>query len=149
MTHSRLVPFDIAHIQLLDLAEDMVDEVFTMPKGIDYLAECASTGDSFTMICDGRVIACGGVYVLWEGVGQVWLLPSKHLSRYPVAAVRTIKRMLDAMVESHNFHRLQAIISTKLDVGPRWIEMLGFTREGVLGKYTPQGTDYLMYARIR
>ena len=145
---TRLIPFDVGHISLMDLRGDYIDDVFTEKNGIDHLEECARIGDSFTLISEGRILCVGGIFPLWPGVGQVWLIPSVHGLAKPMVFVRHIKRMLNSMQETGKYHRVQAIISTQLTRGDRWIEYLGFTKEGLLRKYTPQGTDYFMYAKV-
>lgn len=145
----RLITFDIGHIALMDLSGNHVDEMFSMPNGIENLETAAADGDAFTLMYDGRVMCVGGVHNIWPGCGQVWLIPSVYALQHPMVFARQVRRILDVMIETHQLHRVQALINTKLAPGERWIEMLGFTKEGVLRKYSPQGNDYFMYGRVQ
>jgi len=62
---------------------------------------------------------------------------------------RVITQELDRIIKEHNFKRVQSVIEPGDDRAIKFIEWLGFEREGLLRKYMPPEKDMLMYARIQ
>ena len=146
---TRIVPFDMAHVNLMDLKEEYVDEVFRTPAGLEQLEIAAEAGDAFTLMHDGRILCVGGVSNVWTGVGQVWLIPSQYVNDYSLIFVKYVKNFLGSMMKSHGLHRMQAVISAELPNGQKWITKLGFTKEGLMAHYSPNGIDYYLYAKLK
>ena len=102
--------------------------------------------ESYTLCADNLVIGCGGIVPLWEGVGEIWMVSSIHIERYKIEAIKQILTFLKSVGAS--FHRLQATVDTEDKRAVRFIEWLGFEREGTLRKYGFSGSDHYIYARI-
>ena len=148
----KVVRFITAHAE--DLIEQgrkdfgsLADADTTMKPYFDVVAEQA--GMAYSIIQDGHLILSAGVYRVWDGVGEAWLLPSHRLLKKPAAAVRTVRRFLDDIAEQNNFVRVQATTHRQFERGRRFLEWLGFEREGVLRNYGPDGSDHIIYARIK
>lgn len=58
-------------------------------------------------------------------------------------------QVLDDIAEQNNFVRVQATTHRQFERGRRFLEWLGFEREGVLRNYGPDGSDHIIYARIK
>lgn len=102
---------------------------------------------SFTAFYNEDVMCCGGVNVLWEGVGEAWTVNGPLTLKYPVTFHKIIVRWLKLLTDKHRLLRLQSIVDAQNETHIRWIESLGFEREGTLRKYHG-GKDYHLYARI-
>jgi hypothetical protein len=48
-----------------------------------------------------------------------------------------------------DFKRIEAFVDANFAEGHRWIQMLGFVREGYMRSFSPNGNDAVLYARIR
>ena len=107
----------------------------------------AAAGPGWTLYDDsGEIIVCGGFIAGgWPGIADVWLIPSVSIGEYPLAVVKGVKGFLDATIERHNLYRVQATI---MEPEVKWIEMLGFEREGKLRKFGPNKEDKYIYARV-
>jgi hypothetical protein len=146
---TRIEPFDMAHINLMELKQEYVDEVFRTEDGLLQLEYAAERGDAFTLMHEGRILCVGGVSMVWPGVGQMWLIPSQYVNDYSLVFVRTVRNFLESMMKSHELHRMQAVISSELPNGEKWIRGLGFQKEGKMQQYSASGVDYYLYGKLR
>ena len=102
----------------------------------------------WTMLEDGKPIACWGVQPHWEGVATVWSDFSEiALTKYRTTLAKSIKRRTEEYIKKLHLHRLQSLIPADDEVTKRWIEWLGFHFEGRFEQYM-KGVDVLMYARL-
>ena len=104
---------------------------------------------AYSMIDDGHLIASSGIYEIWDGVGEAWLLPSTRLLEKPRKAVKAVRSFLHEISERENFRRVQATVHSDFTRGKRFLEWLGFENEGTLRNYGPDGADHIIYARIK
>jgi RimJ/RimL family protein N-acetyltransferase len=134
---------DIYQIALATYEQKYVDFF-----GYEGLEERFLPNWAFTVIKDNNVVGCGGIYIYWEGVAEVWLFLSTHFKLNYIRPVIMIKHLLDELVKENNLIRLQASISAELTTNIRFIEWLGFKREGLQEKFGPWHDDHILYARI-
>lgn len=106
-------------------------------------------GPAFSFLFDGQLIACAGVTIYWEGMGEVWLATSVRWSGFSKAAVIWTRDILDYLQDNWRLRRLQADVDASNLVACRFIEHYGFVREGLMRKYDSLGRDMVRYARIR
>ena len=103
---------------------------------------------AYTMMEDGHLVGAAGIYRVWDGVGEAWLLPSERLLARPRKAVKAVRQFLDDIAERENFRRVQATTHADFHRGRRFLEWLGFEKEGLLRGYGPDVADHIMFARI-
>ena len=88
--------------------------------------------------------------VLRPHVGEVWTIIDdsvKHqFKRQLVVGVRTA---LDIAQKSLALTRVQVAIESAADYSESWPLALGFTFEGVMRSFGSDGSDYLLYGRIK
>ena len=102
----------------------------------------------YTGLVDGKIMGVGGVIVLWEGVGEAWLILSKDILEMKIATYLCIKEMVERMISECNLRRIQAVIRTDYPQAIKMIEALGFKREGLLEEYLPDKCNAFMYAKL-
>ena len=105
----------------------------------------ANAGPAFTMIGDEGVIGCGGVAVVWAGMGKGWAVFTKTAEKYPVAVVKVTKKVIEKAMREHGLQRVETTIASNSQKNIRFAVMLGFRREGTLVKYY-NGLDFEMVA---
>lgn len=116
----------------------------------DRLDPYALRGCAFTGLIEGRVAGCAGVRPLWAGVGEAWAVFSLEALDRPVALFRAAARGLAAMEDAQGLRRIQATCHADHDAGARFLQALGFEREGLLRRYGLRGEgNYFLYARTR
>lgn len=95
---------------------------------------------------NGDIMAIVGFYIMWEGVADVFAIPSKNVNA-KVSYVLHVRRELDRIMIEYNLRRLQTF-SLDDDQTNRWMEILGFKKEGTLEKFSSKGDDYNVWARL-
>ena len=103
---------------------------------------------SFTGVTENLVIAAGGIYPVWDGVGEAWFLGSHHITNNPLSAMRILKRHLHKIMIDHKFHRIQATTLESYPASRRWMQFLGMKEEGIMEKFCPAGRDFIRWARV-
>ena len=119
-------------------------------KNIRELAEQTEYDNmSMTGLVDGVIVGCGGIRELWPGVGEVWVLLSPEVNKYPIATAAVIMNGMRALVEDNDFYRLQGWCRIDFIQAHTLFRHLCFKPEGIARKYTPDKQDCLLYAKIK
>ena len=105
-------------------------------------------GPAYTLIIDGEIVMSAGVVLMDWNRGEAWTLFTTLLDKYPLTAIKQIKKYLEMIVVRNRLKRLQALIDPEYKPGVKFIEFLGFENEGRLRAYGPKNEDYLMFSRI-
>ncbi len=122
---------------------------------VNVMEDCTFTNEdiiannpAYTMDEDGDPIACGGILLVRQGVGQGWLAVSRHAhNMYPLTLARDLTLLADQLIGDFHLHRLQALVRPDFETGQKLLEKLGFKYEGYMHAYTEQRQDCLMYAK--
>ena len=136
----KIIPFKANH------AYCIVENV-TKPF-IESMESHERDGDSLTAIYGDKFFCCGGVKVIWDGVGEVWTVNSSHIKDHPLTFHKLILQWLRLFTDKYDLDRVQAVVEATNSMNKKWIESLGFKAEGLMRKYHG-GKDYIMYARVR
>lgn len=102
---------------------------------------------AFTAVCDEGILCCGGLVIPWQGMGSVWTVNGKLVKKYPITFHKLIRRWLECYQNTYGLNRIQALVDPMNYTNVRWIEALGFKREGIMKKYY-NGKDYCLYAKV-
>lgn len=135
-----ILPFQSVHALAI---ADVLDVTF-----IDSMKEHERRGLSFTAIYDREIMCCGGVTIMWPGVGEVWTVNGPLTRKYPIQFHKLIKRWLHLLTKKHGLHRIQAVVDATNETHVRWIEALGFSREGMMRQYYRR-RDFYLYAIVK
>lgn len=95
---------------------------------------------------DDRVVFCVGIHAGWPGMGEVWALFSPLAKLYLHTAFWAATLMLYAH-KTLGYRRLQTAVRIDRCDTARFIERLGFVKEGVMRCYA-EGRDYALYASV-
>jgi hypothetical protein len=118
-------------------------------KTIQELAESRAKGISFAGFVNDECVGVGGIDVLWEGVGEAWIILSKKVLMYPVSTYAAIIDGLRDIIKDNTFFRVQAWVRSDFAKAQRMARHLGFKAEGVARKYTPDKIDCILYSIIK
>lgn len=143
MNDLAVVPFQPEHLIYLDMREHERETLDVQSLLVQMILPTSHCG---SIISNGEVVAVMGIVLLWDGVFQVFVVPGKQVKNFGITYVRTIRRLLDAIQETHKPHRMQtwSKADTQTD---RWMKLLGFTCEGDMRYFTVSKDDYRMWAR--
>jgi len=131
--------FDLMNLELQPTQAHMRD---TMTP--QYCRDLLAGGDSFCATVDGYPIACIGLIHHWATRKYVWAFLSPSAGRYMLALTRAVAQWL----KYHGAGRIETAVDCRNAKDIRWAEHLGFVREGTMRKWTPDGCDVYLYARI-
>jgi RimJ/RimL family protein N-acetyltransferase len=136
-------PFHVEHLKALKLQPSQRQ---LGPSLNEEVYEFLSTLDAYTAFApDGEPLACAGLMDIWPGRAMVWSFISENAGRHMVGVTRAVRQFLDLKAP----RRIEAYVDADFPAGHRWIEMLGFTREGYLHAFRPDGGDQILYSKVR
>lgn len=138
----EVVPYKAEHFQMID-AQDAQSHVchWVTPGHAASLEEHLS----LTLVIDGVVIGCGGLYKIEEHRSIAWVYLSKYAKEHIFVVHKVVKRFFDGCMVP----RIEAMVDVDFEEGHRWVRMLGFELEAArMRKYSPDGGDQSLYARV-
>ena len=136
-----LVKFDTRHIMDINTA-------FEFSALARQAFENKAEVHGYTLLDGEEIIVCGGVHMMWTGVGEGWLVMSKEAYEKPITVARYTHRLFDTIMGDNAMWRVQASVHTNDEQSVRFAEWLGFEIEGVMKKFGPDGTNYFRMARV-
>ena len=71
---------------------------------------------SFTGLVDNKPIADQGVFHLWDGVAEGWVLATKEIYKYPVFCAKHIKKRTEMLIKNNNIKRLQTSVKADCEM---------------------------------
>ncbi len=146
---TEVKPFIAEH--MMALLEEGIMECGIASGGTDALWALAFEREregSYSGYIDDELVGCAGVSLLWEGVGEFWLMLSEKGKKNPTTTFKTIKRNLDEIVKEKGLWRAQTTGRIDYPEACRMIEMFGFKNDCTLEKYGPDKSDYYLYSMV-
>ena len=110
--------------------------------------DIAVPGLSYALLCDNQPILGGGIYPLWNGVAEGWVISSKRVHDHKIKSAASVKKRLDLLCTNNKIWRLQTSVKEDFKTGIRFAEWLGLKKEGLMEKYGPDKTNYYRMAKI-
>ena len=143
-----IVPFRWYHPRSMRLRDFELKSYVDVPNYETQLRYYEAAQHSHTALLRGEMVASFGVHEVWPGVGEGWLITSHQVAHYPITLTRMTRRYLDIAARELQLHRLQITCNVNNQLAVRWASRLKFDREGLLRRYGPDGSDYIMLSRI-
>jgi RimJ/RimL family protein N-acetyltransferase len=141
----QIVPFEAAHLRMMNFqpAQQNLDTEY-----LEEHAACLTRSNiAYTAVENGRVVASGGIVEKWQGVAFAWFFFDQDVGgRSFVHIHKTVQRFTRILLKER-YHRIECTVDVEHREGRRWMDLLGFTLEGMLRKYGPDGRDHFIYAR--
>ena len=108
----------------------------------------ADKGNAYTLFVKDKPIVAGGIFILWQGVAEGWVLANRNIYDVKFLAAKEIKKRTDLLCKKNKIKRLQTSVKADFKTGVRFANWLGLETEGLMKKYGPDGSDYLRMAKI-
>jgi len=144
----KSIPFEPGHADdLISQAETNEAEKKFLLGG--HLHNLATLGHSVSVVRNGHLLGAGGIVPIWDGLGEAWVLPSAAVKNHKKTFVRLIRENMERLSDELAFRRVQATARADAPKALRFLEFLGFEREGLLRAYGPDGSDHILFAKIR
>ncbi len=138
-----IVAFQPAHLErlLLQPSQALMQPTLADPT---YGPSLASAGPAYSAVDGDAVFACAGLIPQWEGRAVAWALIAAEAGRSMIGIHKAVGRAM----RLHAYRRIETAVASDFEQGHRWARMLGFEREGLMKRYTPDGRDCHLYARV-
>ena len=148
MSDVVIVPFENKHAEQI-LEQGLNSEFLELkPEHRKYAYFLKEVGMSFTGLVNNKPIAAGGVFYLWDGVAEGWVLATKEIYKYPIFCAKHIKQRTEIILKANIIKRIQTSVKADCDVALRFAKWLGFKKEGLMKSYGPDGSDFVRFARV-
>lgn len=143
-----ILPFKTEHLDKLDIRLPGLVGM-DIDRAYDMIPKYRKVGPAFSVFSDdGLLIVIAGVGIMWEGVGHAWSVPGVYADDYKVSFYKAIKSYLDKVIKENDLHRVQCYVHVDYVISQKYVEHLGFEREGLLRKFGSDKADYYIYARL-
>lgn len=137
----NLKPSELEQFQPKSL---MVDFVGDMVKNINH-----PDREVMGMWRKDKFLCVLGVNFLRPGVGEVWLIPSVYVDRYPCEFFKAVYRLINNyLLGKCSLHRVEMAVEYGWQKGVKWAEKLGFQLEGVMEAYDLNYRDHFLFAKV-
>ena len=144
----RTVDFHYGQIALMDVKDKARDLSSDVPDYLRYMEHTTAGTPAFTIIDQGKVALSFGIYPIWPGLGEGWMVPSNHIDGRAIALVRGARQLFNEIGPAMQLRRLQFMVRSSHLQAVKFAETLYFTREATLRAYGPEGDDYFVYVRF-
>ena len=138
-----IVPLDPMHFELLSLQPSQSGAELTCAKALALLA----AGKAMTCLnAKGRVVACAGLMLLWEGRGMAWA----NFGAVVRSNMTEIVRAMAHEIDESPFHRVEMYIAhPRRRQDTRLAELLGFRFECTAKWFLPDKSDVDVFVWTR
>lgn len=147
MRDIEIIPFEPEHVMLLPPREEEA-EMRAHEDFVKWAKENYTPGTCYSGFYEGKCLGCGGVRILWKGVGEAWVMFSPEIFNFAREAYHYVGMYLEKIITDNNLHRVQGHVDSEFMLAIRYIENLGFKIEGKMRKYGPTGKDHYLYALV-
>lgn len=106
----------------------------------------SSDGLRWTAWLGDAPVCAFGVSRMLPGLGSGWAYGTLRMRRAVPAVSRFIRRHAAPLLIRDGFRRVEVRTAIDHDLSHRWLESLGFVREGIAGDYGADGLDFVTYA---
>lgn len=144
----RVTGFSPSVLSQQDLRFEDLSSMLGVPNW-EELLEVYANHYSLVLWHGDEFVGCGGVTVLWPGVGEAWVIAAPDIEKHGYQVYRTCKKGIDAAEKNLRLRRIQATVLAEKWTWRRFAQRMGFGTEGHLLSYGPDGKDYVMMARLK
>ena len=113
---------------------------------LDRRAYFSEGSTAVCLLADGEPVFAGGIVNLQWNRGEGWFLPTRFFYGHVKTCLRSLREYIPRLAHRWGFVRLQATCVS--GVSASILRHLGFTYEGTLAKYGPDGETCDIYSRI-
>ncbi len=109
-----------------------------------------AVGESYSGFAGDRYLGSAGLIPLWPGRAMAWALVVSTVDRRQMLTIhRWVNEFLDEAQQDKRYRRIEASVLDGFVQAQKWVERLGFQREGYMKCYDPDGRDHHLYARVK
>ena len=99
----RIVPFDAGLV-------NSIETDFEFPESMRAAFDNGQQVVGYAVLGDDDVVAVGGIHEMWSGVGEGWVILSKHAPKWSLSLARYARTLFSIILATTDLHRVQASI---------------------------------------
>lgn len=134
----EVVPFDPEHLTKIAPRECHSGEIIGVVQT-----------PAMTFMLGSDPIAIVGWNSQDPGLIQAWGIFSDGVKKRPIEFVKAVRLLVEYAFEEMNARRIHIAVKQGFAAGWRFACALGFSCEGTMKHFGPDGSDYWMFARTR
>ncbi len=144
---AEIIKFHPEHLNLMDVREHEVKNILKVEGAKERLEALIEVGTSGTIVYDGKILGVMGIFDIWKGVCEVWVLPCKNIPQHALIFARIIKKYLNNIVGLKHYDRIQ-VTALNNKTQNRFFQWLGFELETPNGmkNFSNAGCNYNMWS---
>lgn len=148
MDNYKIVPYLQEHGSSM-IASGLNDKLMDLDASYEEnRIDAAVAGMAYTLLHNNKPIVSGGIFPLWNGVCEGWVISSKRIFGVKIKAAKLIRHRTDILCAANKVWRLQTTVKANFKMGLRFAEFLGFKNEGLMRGYGPDKSDYYRMAKV-
>lgn len=148
MDNIKIVPYKVEHVKNI-IKYGLNDERIELDaKSYEDQIDFTIPAMAFTLLVNNNPVVSGGVYPLWPGVAEGWVISSRRIFNFNLSAAKAIKKRTDYICINNGVWRLQTAVRADYETGIRFAKWLGLEKEGLMKKYGPDGSNYYRMAKL-
>jgi len=133
------------HLDMITLNDFDREHIGTYKKNLN---RQSMKGMRFSVLENDVIYAMFGMWELWQGVAECWLIPNAGIGRRVFRFHKASLLFFDHAVNKRGIKRLQITVRSRNDLAVHWAERCYFTKDGLMRKWGPEFDDYYMMSRI-
>ena len=107
------------------------------------------SGTCITGRIDGEIVGVAGIDEFWTGVGDMWMMITPMIDNRVKETYKCIRAGMKKLIKDNSLRRVQSYGRVDFPQCHTLFKHLGFSVEGKAKKYTPDGVDCIMYAKVK
>lgn len=144
----RIEPCELNHFY--DLKARAYDEqMLSLIDSKEFLQQYVSKSYAFTGFYRNDIIGIAGILPMWPGVAEAWMFLGNDLYKHRRFVYKQVKEHLNEVFNLLKIKRLQLVCQANFNKAHCFAEHLGFVKEAFMKNYGLDGSDFLLYARIK
>lgn len=141
-----IVEFKPEHLESFKLQANQ--SMLSGELNYEYGKGLKESGEAFSCIKDGEIIACAGLIKVWENRLLAWALMTEN-ALTPRVFLEIHKASIK-LFEFNNDKRIEAYVDLNHKKAHEWIIKLGFELEcKEMKRFLPNGSSQALYARVK
>lgn len=138
--------FIAAHMRQADHDEIAAVFKFTNAAQVAAVMLDLSPGLAFVAYLKGEPVTCYGVSHVNDAICSGWAYGTDRIKRTIPAVTDHAVRVIAPELMRRGYKRLEVRTAIDHDLSHRWLEGMGFEREGVMRSYGFNGESFVLYA---
>jgi len=144
----KIIPFEVEHALNILVRPEQYDEQHA--AAIEKWAIINKEGGpGYSGFHEDTLLACVGIRLMWQGVGEAWALFSQAIVDFKKEAYVIAGAEMERLIYENNLTRIQAHADATFPLSYKYLEGLGFKRECLMRKFQPNGNDSFLYSMVR